>query len=228
MTAPTPRSAVPTLSGSASNVSTATATLAAHQTGDYLLVFLAARTPTSVTPPTGWAAIKSGLTGGVYLGLFQQTTLAASSSETSPQFTFGTATTYKTHAYSIPMRNSGAINRAGVNATSGNNTAADPPSNTSFGGTQDYLWFASMVLSGNSAITAGPSGYSNFNANAGSTSADCGIATAWKTALASVTEDPGAFTNGSNQWIADTLAVWDPVTAAATSHAGNAMLLGIG
>ena len=228
MTAPTPRSATPTLSGSASNVSTATATLAPHQTGDYLLVFLAARTPTTITPPTGWALVRGGGTGGVFLHLFQQNTLAASSSETNPQFTFGTATTYKAHAYSIPMPNSGAINRASATPlSSGNSAAADPPSLTSFGGTQDYLWFASMVVSGSSAITAGPSGYSNFNANVGSGSSDCGIATAWKTAIASVTEDPGPFTNGTNQWLAETLAVWDPVIAGVAGHLSTNLLLGI-
>ena len=226
MTAPTPRSATPTLSGSASNVSTATATLAPHQTGDYLLVFLAARTPVTITPPTGWATIKAGASGGVALGLYQQSTLAASSSETSPQFSFTTATTYKAHAYSIPMPNSGAINRASANISLGNSAAADPPSLTSFGGTQDYLWFASMVLSANSAITAGPAGYSNFNANVGSSGSDCGIATSWKTGLASVTEDPGPFTNATNQWLAETLAIWDPVTVVTGRPTSN-LLLGI-
>jgi len=230
MAAPTPRSSTPTLSGSATNATTATATLAPHQVGDYLLVFLAGRGTGTITPPAGWAAIKSGTTGGVALGLYQQSTLAASNSETNPQFTFATSSSFKAHAYSIPMPNSGAINRAGVNIASGSSAAADPPSLTSFGGTQDYLWFACMSLSGASTITAGPSGYSNFNANAGSSSSDCGIATAWKTALASVTEDPGAFTNGSNQWLADTLAVWDPVTGGGggSAHVATNLLFGIG
>jgi len=55
------------------------------------------------------------------------------------------------------------------------------------------------------------------------------VGTAWKTALASVTEDPGTFGLGSSvNWTADTLAIWDPVTGGVTSHGGNAMLLGIG
>jgi len=107
MTAPTPRSATPTVTSSGTTVTTPTITLSPHQTGDYLLVILAARNVTTVTAPGTWALIKGGNTGGVFLGLYQQSALAASNAETNPQFTFSPASTYTAHAYSVPMPNSG-------------------------------------------------------------------------------------------------------------------------
>jgi len=229
MTAPTPRSATPTVTSSGTTVTAPTITLSPHQTGDYLLVILAARNVTTVTAPGTWALIKGGNTGGVFLGLYQQSALAASNAETNPQFTFSPASTYTAHAYSVPMPNSGTINRAGVNVSAGTSATADPPSNTSFGGTQDYLWLAAAAVNAATAINSAPSGYTNFTGTAGANGSSIGLGTAWKTALASVTEDPNTFGLGASvNWTADTLAIWDPVTAGVTSHGGNAMLLGIG
>ena len=227
MAAPTPRNATPHVSSSSSAVGTATVTLDTHAAGDYLLVFLAVKSVTTVTPPAGWALIKGGNSGGIFLGSFQQTTLAASSSETNPQFTLSPSTTFAAHAYSIPMPNSGTINRAGVNNSVSTTGNADPPSNTSFGGAQDYLWFAAAAVNLSASISAGPSGYSNFTATGPGTAITVG--TAWKQALASVTEDPGAFTNTSGNWNAATLAVWDPVTGGGGgTHVANNLLFGIG
>jgi len=223
MTAPTPRGATPHVSSSSSTVGTATVVLDTHAVGDYLLVFLAVKSVTTVTPPAGWALVKGNNTGGIFLASYQQTTLAASSSETNPAFTLSPNSTWVGHAYSIPMPNSATINRAGVNGATGSSTTADPPSNTSFGGTQDNLWLAAAAVNGSTSISAGPSGYSNFTASGTGTSITLG--TAWKQALASVTEDPGAFTNTSGAWCANTLAVWDPVTG--TTHIPTNMLLGI-
>ena len=230
MAAPTPRNATPHVSSSSSAVGTATAVLDTHATGDYLLVFLAVKSVTTVTPPAGWAIVKGGNSGGVFLGSYQQTTLAASSSETNPQFTLSPAAAFSAHAYSVPMPNSNTINRAGVNNTAGTSATPDPPSNTSFGGTQDYLWFAAAGVNGTTAINSAPSGYSNFTGTAGPSSIAAGVGTAWKTALASLTEDPGTFGIGaSTNWQAATLAVWDPPTGGGGStHVANNLLFGIG
>jgi len=229
VTAPTPRSSTPTVTSSSSVVASPTIVLNSHQAGDYLLALLAVKNVTTVTPPTGWAVIKSGNSGGIFLGLYQQSVLAASNSETNPQFTFSPSSTYVAHAYSVPMPNSGTINRAGVNNAVGTSATADPPSNTSFGGTQDYLWLAAAAVNGSTAISAGPTGYPNFNANAGANGSSIGIASAWKTALSSLTEDPSAFTLGASvNWNAGTLAIWDPVTGGgAVTRVPTNMLLGV-
>jgi len=226
MAAPTPRGATPHVSSSSSTVGTATVTLDTHAVGDYLLVYLAVKSVTTVTPPAGWVLIKGGNSGGIFLGCYQQSVLAASNAETNPQFTFSPSATYAAHAYSIPMPNSGTINRAGVNNSSSTSGNADPPSNTSFGGTQDYLWFAAAAVNTSASISAGPSGYSNFTATGTGTNVTLG--TAWKQALASLTEDPGAFTNTSGNWNAATLAVWDPVSGGGSTHVASNLLFGIG
>ena len=229
MTAPTPRSAVPTPSyqtttianGSSGNF---TVTLMPHQVDDYLVVFLALKNVTSVTPPTGWAAVRENGTGGVWLGTYQQSTLAASNSETNPVFSIlssGTGTGVA-HPYSIPITG-GSILRAHVNGSSGTSATADPPSLTPFGGTQDYLWFALASVNGNTSISAGPSGYSNFTAS--STTTNVTLATAWKQATAATTENPGAFTNSNANWVANTFAVWD--SAPVITRVPTNMLLGV-
>ena len=226
MAAPTPRGATPHVSSSSSTVGTATVTLDTHAVGDYLLVYLAVKSVTTVTPPAGWALVKGNNTGGIFLASYQQSVLAASSSETNPAFTLSPNSTWAAHAYSIPMPNSAAINRAGVNNSSSTSGNADPPSNTSFGGTQDYLWFAAAAVNTSASISAGPSGYSNFTATGTGTNVTLG--TAWKQALASLTEDPGAFTSTSGNWDAATLAVWDPVSGGGGStRAATNMLMGI-
>ena len=228
MTAPTPRSSTPTVTSSGTTVTTPTLPLSPHQIGDYLLIFLAVKNVTTVTAPGTWGTIKSGNSGGVFLGLYQQSTLAASNAETAPQFTFNTGCTYTAHAYSIPMPNSGAINRAGVNNAVGTSATADPPSNTSFGGTQDNLWFAAAAVNINTAINSGPSGYPNFTASPGANGSSVGLGTAWKQALASVTEDPGTFGLGASvNWNAGTLAIWDPVTGGGSIRVPTNMLLGV-
>jgi len=229
MTAPTPRSAVPTPSfqntntGSGSTVNF-TVTLMSHQAGDYLLVFIALKNATSMAIPSGWSAVREDATGGVWIGIYQKDALAASSSETNPVFVITSAGngTGVAHPYSIPMTGN-SILRSGGTSTTNSNAAADPPSRTSSGGTQDHLWFAVAAVNGNSAISAGPSGYSNFTASG--TSSNVTLATAWRQVNASVTEDPGAFTNTSARWLANTLAVWD--TVAAATHIPTNMLLGI-
>ena len=229
MTAPTPRAAVPTPSYQTTtiangNTGTFTVTLMPHQAGDYLVVFIALKNVTAVDVPAGWAAVRENGTGGVWLGAYQQSTLAASSSETNPVFTIHSSGngTGEAHPYSIPITG-GSILRAHVNGSSGTSATADPPSLTPFGGTQDYLWFAEAAVNGNTSISAGPSGYSNFTASSNSTGVT--LATAWKQATAATTENPGAFTNSSANWVANTFAVWDsaPVIARAPTN----MLLGV-
>ena len=229
MTAPTPRSAVPTPSYQTTtiangNTGTFTVTLMPHQVNDYLVVFLALKNVTAVDVPSGWAAVRENASGGVWLGAYQQSTLAASNSETNPVFTIHSSGngTGEAHPYSIPITG-GSILRAHVNGATGSSTTADPPTLTPFGGTQDYLWFALAGVKLDTAISAGPSGYSNFTASSNSTGVT--LATAWKQATAATTENPGAFTNTSTNWVANTFAVWD--TAPVITRVPTNMLLGV-
>lgn len=130
--------------------------------------------------------------------------------------------TGEAHPYSIPITE-GSILRAHVDGSSGTSTSADSPTLTPFGGTQDYLCFALAGVNGNTSISAGPSGYSNFTASSNSTSVTLG--TAWKQSTAATTENPAPFTNSSANCVANTIAVWDtlPVIARVPTN----MLLGV-
>ena len=233
MTAPAPRDAVPTPSYQTTTISNGntgnfTVTLMPHQINDYLVVFLALNNVTSVDVPTGWAAVRENGTGGVWLGTYQQNTLAASSSETNPVFTIHSSGSGKgvAHPYSIPITG-GSILRAHINGASGSSTTADPPTLAPFGGTQDYLWFALAAVKADTAISAGPSGYSNFTANSNSTVVTLG--SAWKQSTAATTDNPGAFANTNTNWVANTFAVWDTAGGGGGSaHVANNLLFGIG
>jgi len=232
MTAPAPRDAVPTPSYQTTTISNGntgnfTVTLMPHQINDYLFLILALKNVSAVDVPTGWAAVRENSNGGVWLGTYQQSTLAASSSETNPIFTIHSSGngTGEAHPYSIPITG-GSILRAHVNGASNTTGSADPPALTPFGGTQDYLWFALAGVKADTAISAGPSGYSNFTASSNTTGVT--LATAWKQSTAATTENPGTFTNTSTNWVANTFAVWDTVGGGGGTHVATNMLMGIG
>lgn len=93
-----------------------------------------------------------------------------------------------------------------------NIATADPPILTPAGGSAEYLWLA-IFSSAGGAITAGPSGYSNFNAQG----ANPCTAFATKAATAS-SENPGTFSGGGSNYLVFTLAIPPVAGAANTSN----------
>ncbi len=104
-----------------------------------------------------------------------------------------------------------AANAANLSATSThtNTTAsanADPPSHDA-GAVRDHLWIAFGSWDDISAVaapTAAPSGYGNLTTRTGF-GVSSGIATK---ELNAQTEDPGAFTSASEQWVTYTIALY--------------------
>lgn len=92
---------------------------------------------------------------------------------------------------------------AGAQGSSG---SINPDSFSPSGGAQDYLWLpvGCLLKSHASAITAAPSGYSNFTSKIDGSNTT--VATAEKL-LNAATEDPGIFTNQSQVWIGVTIAI---------------------
>lgn len=120
-----------------------------------------------------------------------------------------------------------------VATTSGDASAADPPSKTtSWGGSEDNLWLA---IAGHAAISttpwsAAPSGYSGFAQNgASSGGAAVAVAHGYKEAAAD-TENPGTFTvSGSNRfWAAATLAIRPAAGGGGVTITSFKTLLGVG
>ena len=96
-----------------------------------------------------------------------------------------------------------------ANFAEGASTTPDPASFSPTGGSKDYLWiaFASMDR-GDSAATGYPSGYSNTGTlgTVGTASGGATIAYASKASTAA-SEDPGAFTVPSTEWVSAVIAI---------------------
>lgn len=108
----------------------------------------------------------------------------------------------------IVMRVSGA-DTASLEATSANgkSTSADGPSHTPTGGSDDYLYLALAGIDRSGTCSAGPSGYSGFISNGSGSGASAGTCMAYKATTASSSENPGAFTNSSFDWIVWTASI---------------------
>lgn len=103
---------------------------------------------------------------------------------------------------SVCYRITGHGSYIGFSATSATSGNGNPPSAGITGGAQDTLFIASN-LTPNSISSAAPSGYSSLTtASAGTVFLACAELTANATA-----DDPGTFTNTSQDWIATTSAI---------------------
>ena len=189
--------------------------------GDRLVTVVSVRNSgTWNTIPTGWSQIKQQLGGGSA----SQTTVfekiaAGTEAGTTPTWIASTGTTAIWQT--IRVTGAHASTASEVTSTSGDATAADPPSITPAGGSNDYLIIAvaGHAAASAAAFTAGPSGYTGFQNNGASSGGSAvSVATATKQLTATTTENPGAFTaGGSNRfWAAATIAVY-PASGGAVS-----------
>lgn len=120
-----------------------------------------------------------------------------------------------------------------LTTSSGDSSAADPPSETaSWGGSEDNLFIA---IAGHSAAvtnpwSAAPSGYSGFSQNGASSGGSAvAVAHGYKNSAAD-TDDPGTFTvDGSNRfWAAGTLVIRPVAAAAPATRRYSLGTLGVG
>ena len=88
----------------------------------------------------------------------------------------------------------------------GDSTNPNPPSLTPAWGSADTLWLAVAADDGNTAITAGPASYTNFQNDRWANTNGVGIASARRNNT-TATEDPGTFTMTTEQWGAGTIAI---------------------
>jgi len=107
----------------------------------------------------------------------------------------------------IMVRLNGADTISSAGVATGSSIDANPPSRNS-GTVRNYLWLAGAAWDAIITPSAGPSTYDNFTVQAasGANGASCAIAT--KSIDASQTEDPGAFTSDTEQWVAWTIPVY--------------------
>lgn len=171
--------------------------------GDRLIALVHVRNAgTWNTIPTGWSKIAEQAGGGAVgeLSIFEKVAIGNEDGTTATWITSASTT----GAWKV-LRITGAhaSTASEVTATSGDATAANPPSETASWGSADNLFIAVAGHSASSAAawSAAPTNYSNFAIN-GASSGGSAVCVAFGTRqLANATDDPGTFTvSGSNRW----------------------------
>lgn len=110
----------------------------------------------------------------------------------------------------VSFRISGSNGTLSVLGVGGNGANSDPPSLTPAGGAKDYLWIAARGGDCSSELqaTAPPTNYGNFTYTDPDQTANGGTATATaERNLNASSENPGAFTVATEQFVAWTIAV---------------------
>jgi hypothetical protein len=225
MTSPTPRAVQSSVSGTSDSTSFAV-TLPTHAAGDTFVACISADSTPDLSC-TGWTRVSVGnVAGSTSRGqVFRRDTVAASSSETNPTFISTTAEQFAAFVYAIP--GSALLNVEVSAPSSGADTAANPPNNAPSAGSQDYLWIAYAALDGGGiGVASGPAGYSGFAYTNNGSAQSCTAAVAHKASTAS-SENPGTFTNTSEQWAGFTIAVYETPASPPPSHGATMMMMGI-
>src|SRR5690606_22471112 len=107
-----------------------------------------------------------------------------------------------------------------VRTLAGNSTNSDPPSYDTGLADRDILWIATRSGDSNIIPSARPSGYSTMiGIQAANTSGVSTHAAHLATSLAS--EDPGIFTVNTEQWVANTIAVFSDVEVSTQTRGGG-------
>lgn len=183
------------------------------QTEGCLVVVSADSAPTQSTTSTGWVLLEQGSAGTVGSGLFYK----------APGVAVGALSVDLSFAEEISFlgqRISGASTAAPewAVANGGTETDADSPSLTPTGGAQDYLWLAVRTCESANVATAAPTNYTDLiTVTGGSSGASTQLASR---SLNAATEDPDAWTDPAEDWVAWTIAIPPAVAAAAvvTAH----------
>lgn len=211
MAFPTP--ATPVATTFASSVTSMPVTMPATvNSGDLLISLVEVRNAGTWTKPTGWSDMATlsqagGGAAGKLNGFYK--IAAGTEAGTTPGYTASTGTTGVWQTIRVTTWDGTTPPEALT--SSGDATAADPPSLSPSWGSADNLWIA---VAGHAAVsaaafTAAPSGFTGFQNN-GASSGGSAVSVATATLQSTIgTENPGAFTaGGSNRfWAAATIAV---------------------
>lgn len=179
--------------------------------GDRLIAVVSVRNAGTFTRPSGWNELNAQTGGGGGVGkttVFEKIA-AGTEAGTTPTWTASTGTTGIWQV--IRVTGAHASTPSEVTVTSGDSSAANPPSITPSWGAADDLFIA---IAGHAAISAaawsaGPTNYTGFQNNGASSGGSAvSIASATRQ-LNATSEDPGTFTvSGSNRfWAAATIAI---------------------
>jgi hypothetical protein len=184
--------------------------------GDLLVVVFASDGNPTVTFPAGWYQLfQTAYSSYVKLGVWYR----IADGEEGDTITVTTSASEGISSLCYRITGYSGVPEVGTAVTSSGSTTPNPPSLSPAWGALDTLWLACCANDdGTNYITAYPANYPIGNNNEyPDNSAGCGVATAFRE-LNADTEDPGTFTiDGSEQWVANTVAVKPVLTPTVTT-----------
>lgn len=192
--------------------------------GNLLLIFCTFNGAPGTVSSTGYTLLGSTDTNGsATLSILYKTsdgTEGASDTVTTTNSVKGAFASYQVSGWSgTPEKGT---------ASTGASGAANPPSLAPSGGSKDYLFFAiGGYFNAGTANTGAPTNYTNGQFPISSGAGNKGQLSSAERQLTASSDDPGAFTGGtnSNAWVAQTVAI-SPV-AAAGNYGFNMPMLGM-
>jgi hypothetical protein len=184
-------------------------------TGDLVIVWVTNDNPstTNITASTGWTQLfHAGVTGDVVKHAAFARVLDGGANDTLT--ITGAAQDYCVSSARIPSGDHGvsagsiATDIKAATPATATSGSANPPS-LAAGSSKEWLWIASAGVdftTGNT-ISADPSGYTLVdNRTSASSTSSCGQRVSSREFTGS-TEDPAAYTNTSQEWVAGTIAI---------------------
>lgn len=109
-------------------------------------------------------------------------------------------------ASAITFRISGHGGYAAVSSAAGNSTNGDPPNVAISGSAQDCLFIAALCTDAQVVASAAPSSYGNLTTKTATNSGGVSVSVADRN-LNATSDNPGVFTNTTEQWVAFTIAI---------------------
>lgn len=109
-------------------------------------------------------------------------------------------------ASAITFRISGHGGYAAVSSSTGNSTNGDPPNVAITGAAQDCLFIAALCTDAQVVASAAPASYGNLTTKVATNAAGASVSVADRN-LNAASDNPGVFTNTTEQWIAFTIAI---------------------
>ncbi len=178
--------------------------------GDLLLIFYNHDSTSATTAPVGWTTEyddrDTGTAGSDRQSLHVK---VAAGTEGGTTVTLTSTVGHKAVAqtYQIAAGTwSGTLAGLAFAYATGNDINPDPPLLTPSWGGNDTLWIATAGANGANTPSGSPTNYTDVTTTNTSAGSATGISTA-RRFLAAVSENPGAWTNTSDPWIAATVAV---------------------
>lgn len=174
--------------------------------GDTVVVLIAMDGAPVIAVDTGVSGINWRHMGQDANGTTVTSAMLWKIAEGSDVLTVTTTATEEGTFYCYRISGGHVLGDVSATTANGSSTNGDPPLLTMPSGEQNYLLITALATDAQVVASGAPSGYSNLDTQQAASSGGASISVADRTASVS-SEDPGTFTNTSEQWVTWTVAV---------------------